>query len=252
MITEIHTVEHDRPVVDHERRWLPTWGDVGRFGAAYAGLTAIWFVLGKALLASSAVVSTDEDVSEWLADRRTTSLDRWTAIGSDLADTIVKIALTALVAAVMAAAWRRRKEPMMVVVPLLLEAAVFITVTWLVGRPRPAVERLEGSPVNSSFPSGHVAAATVYFAFVVVLFWHTRGVWLRTLSVAVIGAVVAIVSFARLYRGMHHLSDVLAGVALGAVSIAVSWWLVRRATERDEPSPVERPVRAEAPVVARG
>jgi membrane-associated phospholipid phosphatase len=117
---------------------------------------------------------------------------------------------------------------------------VFITVTVIVKRPRPAVEQLDGSPVSSSWPSGHVAAAVCYAAIAIVVFWHTRKVWARAL--AVFGAVVVplIVGWARFYRGMHHISDVIAGVVLGIVTVAITWWLLeRRQPRRDVHDPVE-------------
>ena len=92
-------------------------------------------------------------------------LDIATKWGSGLADTFVKIGVTALLAIVMRLAWKRWREPLMMVVPLVLEASAFITVTYLIARPRPD-DRLESSPVNSSFPSGHVAAAAAYSALV--------------------------------------------------------------------------------------
>lgn len=119
------------------------------------------------------------------------------------------------------------------VVPLVLEASVFITVTWFVGRPRPNVARLEGSPVDSSFPSGHVAAAVVYSAMVIVVFWHTRNRIVRSLAVLLAVSVTFIVGYARIYRGMHYLSDVLAGALLGAVAVASSWWILRSIAARD-------------------
>ena len=43
--------------------------------------------------------------------------------GSGLADTFVKIGVTALLAITMRLAWRRWREPLMMVVPLVLEQA---------------------------------------------------------------------------------------------------------------------------------
>ena len=105
---------------------------------------------------------------------------------------------------------------------------MFARAEWIVGRPRPDVVRLENSPVDSSFPSGHVAAAAVYGAFAVVVFWHTTSRVARAVAVAAVLAIVGIVAWARLYQGMHFVSDVAAGVTLGVVSLVVCVAVVGR------------------------
>ena len=144
-----------------------------------------------------------------------------------LADTFVKIIVTAVIAGIMLAVWRSWREPLMVAIPLILEASVFITVTWIVGRPRPDVPRLEESPVDSSFPSGHTAAAAAYSAIAVVVFWRFRNVWVRTAVVVLVVAIPIIVGGARVYAGMHYLTDVVAGVLLGLASVFVVWLVLR-------------------------
>ena len=106
--------------------------------------------------------------------------------------------------------------------------------TYLVSRPRPDVERLESSAVDSSFPSGHVAAAAAYGALVIIVYWHVRSRIVRALVIVFSVAMPLIVGWARMHRGMHHLTDVIAGLLLGIVSVVAQ--LVddppRRATHR--------------------
>jgi undecaprenyl-diphosphatase len=116
---------------------------------------------------------------------------------------------------------------------LIFEATVFIIVTFLVARPRPDVPRLEDSPVDSSYPSGHVAAATVYGAFVVIVFWHTTSRWWRSLAVACFVGVVATVAWSRMYQGMHYFSDVVAGIVLGLVTLAICLAILGRPAPTD-------------------
>ena len=224
------------------------WSDLGWFLACYAGLVAVWFIMGKVVVNSAAINSLDQRVADWFVEQRTPDLDVTSKWGSGLADTFVKIAVTALVAIAMRLAWKRWREPLMMVVPLVLEAAAFITVTYLVARPRPE-NGLESSPVDSSFPSGHVAAAAAYSALVIIVFWHTRKFWARALVIIVSVVVPVVVALSRMYRGMHFLSDVIGGAALGLASVALSWWLIHRAVVRNEstdvaPEPSNAPARA--------
>jgi len=212
------------------------WSDLGLFLACYAAMVVVWVGIGEFITHSSAIEARDQSVAEWFVDTRTATLDTLSALGSNLAATMVKIAVTAVLAIIMRLVWKRWREPLMMVVPLVLEASVFITVTYIVSRPRPDVERLESSPVDSSFPSGHVAAAAAYGALIIIVFWHVRNRVARALVVALCVVVPLIVGWARMYRGMHHLTDVLAGLLLGIVSVVLSWWMIHRAIERTRSS----------------
>ena len=219
--------------------------------AIFAVFTFAWFVLGwllKHSLAHSWIVHLDRSVATWFVERRTSGLNSLSFVGSMMADTVVKVVVTVLVAVFMLIRWRRWLEPLMVVVPLVLEATCFITVTTLVDRPRPDVPRLDSSPVGSSFPSGHTAAAVVYSAIVVVIFWHTRNRWIRSVAV-VFGVLIPVfVAFSRMYRGMHYLTDVTMGAFLGGASVIATALVLRPAARRytqpaedviDHPQPVD-------------
>jgi membrane-associated phospholipid phosphatase len=209
--------------------------DGARLVGLYLLLTAVGVGVGLLLthpFRDSAVTRTDRAIAEWFASNRTGTLNALTAVGSQLSDTMIKIPVTALLCVVVFVAWRRWLEPLTVAVPLIVEATAFITITFIVRRPRPDVPRLEGSPVDSSFPSGHTAAAVVYAAVVVVIFWHTRSRWIRVLAVAVVTFVSIAVGLSRMQRGMHFLSDVVFGGLLGAATVIVVTAILTRADRR--------------------
>ena len=99
-------------------------------------MVAVWIGMGELIVRSDSIQARDQSVAEWFVDSRTATLDTLSALGSNLADTMVKIAVTAVLAIIMRLVWKRWHEPLMMVVPLVLEASVFITVTYLV-RPDP-------------------------------------------------------------------------------------------------------------------
>lgn len=208
--------------------WQTTWtydlDHLRRLAVALVAVIAVFALAGWVLtdvLAPNPVTEWDRDVAERFADGRTETLDAVAPWAAGLSDTHVKVIATAVIVLALLAGLRRWHEALFVVISLVFEATAFIVITFLVGRPRPSVEHLVDSPVDTSFPSGHVAAATVYGAFAVVVFWHTRATWIRALAVGATVAVVGTVAFARLYQGVHFASDVLAGIVLGLVSLAV-------------------------------
>jgi undecaprenyl-diphosphatase len=179
-----------------------------------------WLVVH--LEAGSGVEAADIAAVEWLAQRRTALLDALSGPVAELGNTGVVVAGGA-VAALLALAVTRRVAPALVLaVALVGEVAVFVTATALIDRPRPPVPHLDAElPPTSSFPSGHVAAAVCLYIGVAALVLRATRAWWRW---AVLGAavlVVVAVALARLYRGAHHPTDVLASLAF-----AVPWLLV--------------------------
>lgn len=212
----------------HDSWFRSTWPVDGhqwfRLGVALVACVGVFTAIGLVMTdftSPNLITRFDEDVAERLASSRTPFQDDLAHWGAFIASTEVKIGLTALFAIVAIIVWRRWHETVFLAFTLIFEASVFIIVTFFVARPRPDVPRLEDSPVDSSFPSGHVAAATVYGAFVVIVFWHTTSTWWRSFAVALFVGVVGFVAWARLYQGMHFVSDVVAGITLGLVTLAI-------------------------------
>lgn len=220
--------------------WKTTWclhrGDLARLAGSLLAVVVIGALVGFVLTdwaAPNSLTRLDERLADRFVEDRTpgrTDLATWAAFP---ADTTTKIAATALLVIAMLWRWKRWHEAVFVASALIFEATAFITITAIVRRPRPDVERLLDSPVDSSFPSGHVAAATVYAAFAIVVFWHTRAVWARALAVVVAVLIPIAVGWARMYQGMHYLSDVAAGVVLGLVSVAICFAILGTPHDRD-------------------
>ena len=171
------------------------------------------------VLTPGAVSRWDASVNEWFVTQRTTTLNTVTRWGSDLGATLTIVGI-ALVSAVALAIARRWDAVRLLVISLVLEVSVFLISTILVDRARPDVPRLDVSPPTSSYPSGHTAAAIVlYVALALIVSALTRNTFLRTVVWILAVALPIVVALSRLYRGMHHPTDVMASVilAIGAL-----------------------------------
>jgi undecaprenyl-diphosphatase len=207
-------------------------------------------ILGFLVLAASAVSSGllltnvlldgwlgrwDVDVEETFARHRTSGWNGLTRLTSAMGDTTTVIVIAGVAAAVLIA-WHHRHLALLLVTALVVEVSVFLTTAAVVDRPRPPVPRLDDVPPTSSYPSGHTAAATaLYIGLALVIATTVRRSLLRAL--AWIAAVVLTVGVAlgRLYRAMHHPTDVAAGLLIGAASLVVAVLTVRALT-----APAER------------
>ena len=73
-----------------------------------------------------------------------------------------------------------------------------------------------------AFPSGHTTVAAALSLVLMVLAWHTRGTWARRAAVGALVLVPLSVALARLYRGMHHPSDVVAAFVNGGSCVLIA------------------------------
>jgi membrane-associated phospholipid phosphatase len=197
---------------------------------AYVVLAALFTAIGLLLtqvVFGDGPVRGDIAVNEWFADRRTSTANTLTEIGSHLSETATVIAVAAIVVAIlgMKRYWR---SITFLATGLILEVTVFLTTTLLVDRDRPEVEKLDSAPPTSSFPSGHVAAAIVlYVGIALIVATHVRSRAVRVVAWFVAAIAPCAVLVSRLYRGMHFPTDVGAGVLLGFLALFASLLVVR-------------------------
>jgi undecaprenyl-diphosphatase len=72
-----------------------------------------------------------------------------------------------------------------------------------------------------SFPSGHTAAATVFYGLLACYLLRRVQAWpARAAIVAACCLMVGLVALSRMYLGVHYLSDVLAATLEGAAWLA--------------------------------
>lgn len=205
------------------------------FGAAlivgYAALVASMILLGllltKVLLPIGGFSNWDEGVNRWLAERRTPTLEHLSWIGSTLAGGVVIPVVVGFFLVVFLALRRWRLAAFTLFV-IAVESGAYRVTTLVVHRERPSVHRLESLPATASFPSGHTAAALALYGGLLLLLVSRLRRPLLTVLCAVVGlAIPAFVAWARMYRGMHHLTDSGAGLLLGIGALVVTVFAAR-------------------------
>lgn len=219
----------------------PTAREAGRDLAVRAvAPTVLWWmvVVGIGWLLTDGPLkeagASEGSLNKSLASSRTSFWDAVTLVFSWAGATASIIGLCLVVVAVV---WWRTREWWFAVVPLIaisLQAMVFFFTTLLIDRERPEVKKLDDSPPTSSFPSGHTgAAAGLYFTLALMALRIPHPV-LRRVVVAVCLIMPFGVASARLYRGMHHVSDVLMAIVNGLVAALLAWCWLRRSAEDDQ------------------
>jgi membrane protein DedA with SNARE-associated domain/membrane-associated phospholipid phosphatase len=199
----------------------------GTFGLEFTSLMAVLAVAGFVLVSYTVVLSGDSGPTPgdqtaielverlqvgWLTDfaRAFTHLGSFAVVGT-----------LAFVAAALLVARRRWAELGVLLAGMVLVYAGVHELKDMVDRPRP-----EGGLVDvsgSSFPSGHAAYSTFYVWLAVTIVMRLRPGMARGAAVVAAGIVLtALVGLSRVYLGVHYLSDVSGGWALGAAAFALA------------------------------
>jgi membrane-associated phospholipid phosphatase len=194
-------------------------------------IAAVGVVAGMLLAkvgAHTALGRADTAVDRSFAAHRSHDLNTITLVAAELGGTPVVTSLAILTVAGTALRWRRWREPAVVGAAVLGEVVIFLAITTLVDRPRPPVPQLDAAPPTSSFPSGHTAAAiALYGSWAVLAFERFRSALARGLLLALAIVVPIAVGLARLYRGMHFPTDVIAGALLSLAWLPLTVRAVR-------------------------
>jgi membrane-associated phospholipid phosphatase len=186
---------------------------------AFAGLG---YLLGHSLR-HSGLVHQDGAIDRWFAGHRHPFWNHVTKVATYGAETITVAALGLIAFVLLRWGLGRWQESLFLAVSIIGEVGIFVLTTWLVDRHRPSVPRLDSAPPTSSFPSGHTAAAVSLYGSLAIIAWHTaRAGWIRTLATVAAVVLPIAVATSRLYRGMHYLTDVLAGALLALCWLAVT------------------------------
>lgn len=164
----------------------------------------------------------DLGVNEWFVHQRTSFWNDTTAFGTGMAETMTVLVVS--VVAVLVLRWftKRWYEAIMLATAIVGELVIFLATTAIVPQRRPAVHKLDPAPPTSSYPSGHTAAAVcLYGCLALLLLWLYAGRPGAKVIAAVLFCVPVFVGLARVYRGMHYPSDVLAGALLGVLWLSL-------------------------------
>ena len=169
----------------------------------------------------------DDGFNRWLQTFRTPGLDDLSHFWSKAGDTHA-ITLVLLIACPLALAlWRQWRPVVFLLLTMAGELTLFLCTAAAVGRPRPRVEQMDGQMPTSSFPSGHIAATMcVWIAIAILVIGRVKG-WYRWLALVPAIVMPVGVALSRMYRGMHHPTDVLGAMVLTALWLGLLCWVIR-------------------------
>ncbi|MGW5773478.1 diacylglycerol kinase family protein [Streptomyces longwoodensis] len=169
-------------------------------------------------------LTAEDGVNEAFVRLRTGTLTTLSSVASEAGNTgtVIGVTLASCLALVLVPRLPMWRQAVFLAVAVSLQSLVFLVITVAVDRHRPEVHRLDGSLPTSSYTSGHTGAATaIYGGLALLALSRLRGPW-RTVVACLLCVLPLLVGLARLYRGMHHPTDVMGGLVNGTLSLLIA------------------------------
>lgn len=177
-----------------------------------------FFEITESVVERETMLHLDRSVWSALQSLHSEPVDRLMVVLTGLGGAIVTVPLALSISAWLA--WRRQWAVIAYWLAAALAArASVVLLKWALSRDRPG-NIYEGFD-RYSFPSGHAAGSAVLYGFLTVLLAWQRPWNLRLPLFAGASVLICMVGFSRLYLGVHWLSDVVAGYALGLAWVAL-------------------------------
>jgi undecaprenyl-diphosphatase len=201
---------------------------------------ALFMLIAEDLLDGGGLISRDVAVLRWFVDHRS---DAWIS-AAQVASTVGSfVSLLLMGVALGLWLWWRRWHPALAtatLVSLLISGLAASVMKAVFDRPRPPIAFHATATAAAAFPSGHATDAAGFFlaaALVLALtIAHRRIAQLASIAIGLL--LAALVGLSRLVLGVHWLSDVIAGWALGtaiATTVVVTaWYATSRANQRGQ------------------
>ncbi|KKT96710.1 MAG: Membrane-associated phospholipid phosphatase [Parcubacteria group bacterium GW2011_GWA2_45_15] len=197
---------------------FPNWAKNILFLLVYMISGLVLVVIIEGLLSGTELTPLNTVIERAVVHMRTPFLTTIMVAVTRMGDPFV-LASAALLIAVLLFMRGRRYDAVLFIAALIV-TVISLTVlknTFQIVRPTSPIYEANGW----SFPSGHATIATAFF-FMLAYSFFDRMKTLRNKTILILGSIfgAALIYFSRLYLGAHWTLDILAGIALGLLSVS--------------------------------
>ena len=197
---------------------FPNWAKNILFLLVFMISGLILVIVIEGLLSGTELIPLNTAIEQVIVRVRTPFLTTLLVFVTRLGEPFVLASTAALIAAVRFVRGRYYEAALLIIA--MLVSVISLTIlknTFQIARPISDIYNTDGW----SFPSGHATVATAFFFMLAHSFFgkmKTAG----NKVLLILGSILGIVSisFSRLYLGAHWTLDVLAGIALGLLSVS--------------------------------
>lgn len=211
-------------LVDKWRDFSPHAIAIMLKSAAAVFCMALFIRLTFSISPTGSVQTFDEGILRWVETLRTPFLNSMmldiTALGG--------LALTVVLGLLAVIIFLLTRDPAAAIHLVLTSAGGFFISLWtkgIISRPRPSIIPKLIHAAGFSYPSGHsVTSAAIYLTMAILACRHFKPIRTRIILLLLAGIMIALISFSRIYLGVHYPSDTISGALIG-----LAWALIMAA-----------------------
>jgi membrane-associated phospholipid phosphatase len=126
---------------------------------------------------------------------------------------------------------KRHKDALVVTVVALSSLGLMFLLKNSFQRIRPVAPMVDGIS-NYSFPSGHALMSLAFYGLLIIYAArHIQNRILRQSIYLLLGFLILLISFSRIYLRVHYTTDVIAGLSIGVCWLIFCLWAMQKITE---------------------
>ncbi|RAL25658.1 phosphoesterase [Thermoflavimicrobium daqui] len=175
----------------------------------------------------------DQMFRQWIENYQSPSLTSFFTIITEMGSSWFITILTLTTALALLYKQKRWQDAAALIIMVGTGSLFTIVFKHLFQRERPMEDRLIDA-IGYSFPSGHSVGSMVFYGFLIYLCMKIRWSphWKASLSF-ILGVIIILVGFSRIYLEAHYVTDVIAGFSLGFFFLALGiiwneWWFRKK------------------------
>ena len=112
---------------------------------------------------------------------------------------------------------KNKKVGLCVASNLIITTLLNQLLKYIIQRPRPDGYRLIAES-GYSFPSGHSMVSMAFYGLIIYLIWKmVKNKKIKYISCGILGLLIPMIGFSRIYLGVHYASDVIGGFAISII-----------------------------------
>lgn len=176
---------------------------------------ALFIRLTLSVATNGSVQTFDDSILKWVETLRTPF---WNSMMLDVT-ALGGLALTVVLGLLAVTVFLLARDPAAAIHLVMTSAGGFyisIATKNIIARPRPSIIPQLIHVSGFSYPSGHsITSSAIYLTMAILACRHFKPIKTRIALIALAGIMITLISFSRIYLGVHYPSDTMSGALIG-------------------------------------